>query len=50
MSRLINSILLGILTYDANLVIIEKKSDSTGPRQHGTGGAKNERAHPRRRQ
>ena len=50
MSRLINSILLGILTYDANLVIIEKKSDSTGPRPHGPDGAKNERAHPRRRQ
>lgn len=50
MSRLINSILLGILTYDANLVIIEQKTDSTGPRHQGPGGAKNERAHSRRRQ
>ncbi len=50
MSRVINSILLGIVTYDANLVIIEKKSDSSGPRQPGAGGAKGDRAHPRRSQ
>jgi hypothetical protein len=28
MSRVINSILLGIVTYDANLLIIEKKTDA----------------------
>jgi hypothetical protein len=29
MSRLVNSILLGILTYDANLLIIDKKKPAT---------------------
>jgi hypothetical protein len=48
MSRLINSILLGILTYDANLLIVEKKEP---PGRGGpTGKDDSERAHPRRRQ
>jgi hypothetical protein len=38
MSRVINSILLGILTYDANLVIIEKKSEPNAARPGGAGG------------
>jgi hypothetical protein len=50
MSRVINSILLGILTYDANLVIIEQKSDSNGPQKLPAGGAKTDRAHTRRSQ
>jgi hypothetical protein len=49
MSRVINSILLGILTYDANLVIIEKKNDPSGALPGGA-GVKGERAYPRRRQ
>ncbi|HEX4478462.1 MAG TPA: C39 family peptidase [Polyangiaceae bacterium] len=48
MSRLVNSILLGILTYDANLLIIEKKTDGKGPSR---GRQKDDsRANPRRRQ
>ncbi len=47
MSRLVNSILLGIVTYDANLLIIERKSGSGG-RSHDR--SKNHRAHDRRRQ
>jgi Peptidase_C39 like family len=51
MSRVINSILLGILTYDANLVIIERKSESNTPRPGAEGGSKvDPRAYPRRSQ
>ena len=45
MSRVINSILLGIVTYDANLLIIEKKADPVEGRSR-----EDRRAHPRRRQ
>jgi hypothetical protein len=48
MSRVINSILLGIVTYDANLLIIEKKTDTNGGRSAAR--SKDDRAHPRRRQ
>jgi hypothetical protein len=51
MSRVINSILLGILTYDANLVIIEKRSEPIAARLQGPAGSKGDlRAHPRRSQ
>jgi len=56
MSRLVNSILLGIVTYDANLLIIERKA-VRGPRTRpasagGAGGDEKDesRAEPRRRQ
>jgi hypothetical protein len=48
MSRLVNSILLGIVTYDANLLIIEKTEPSERPR--GKRAKDGHGAHPRRRQ
>lgn len=54
MSRVINSILLGIVTYDANLLIIEKKSEPNGSRGPSPPGGRSKddprRANPRSRQ